>query len=99
MLKLYDGGDRLATHVLDGILVAQPIGALDRIVEMPLPTVFLDVAKRSRNATLRRHGMAPSRKDLGNPGRSPPFFRHSKRPAPPRPPGPDDHEAVCVDKG
>lgn len=34
-LELDDGGDGLARHVVDRVLVAQPVGAFDRVVEVP----------------------------------------------------------------
>lgn len=53
VLQLNDGLGRLARHIMDGVLVAQPIGALDRVVAMPLPVVGLHVAERRIDAALR----------------------------------------------
>src|SRR6266481_4996037 len=58
MLQFDDGGDGLSAHIFDGILVAEPVGPLDRVVHMPLPTVFADVAETGCNAPpgLRPYG-------------------------------------------
>ncbi len=55
----------LATHELDGILVTEPVGALDRIVHMPVPMVLLGVAEGCRDAALGRDRMRTGRKNLG----------------------------------
>ena len=55
----------LATHELDRILVAEPVGTLDGVVHVPMPVVFLRVAQTGGNATLRCNGMRASRKHLG----------------------------------
>jgi len=59
---------RLSTHELDRILVTEPVGALDRVVHMPFPLVFLDIAQRSGNAALRRNRVRARRENLGNHG-------------------------------
>ncbi len=50
MFQLDDRGDGLPAHVLDRILVTEPVGPFDRIVHMPLPTVFAEVAETGLNA-------------------------------------------------
>jgi hypothetical protein len=42
----------LLTHVLDGILISQPVGALHRVEEMVLPSVLLNIAQSSVDTTL-----------------------------------------------
>ena len=44
MFQLEDCRDGLPAHVLDRILIAEPIRPFDRIVHMPLPTVFAEIA-------------------------------------------------------
>ena len=68
VLELDDRGDRLAGHVLDRVLVAQPVGALDRVVHVPAPVVLAHVAERGRDAALGRHGVAAGREDLADAG-------------------------------
>lgn len=65
VLELDNRRNRLAAHVLDRVLVAQPVRALDGVVEVVAPVVFAHVAERGRDATLRRHGMRAGREDLG----------------------------------
>src|ERR1700730_10333726 len=64
MFQLEDRGDGLPAHVLDRILVAEPIRPFDRIVHMPLPTVFPGVPETGRNAPLRGTRVTPRRKDF-----------------------------------
>jgi hypothetical protein len=64
MLQFDDGGDGLPAHIFDGVLVAEPIGSFDRVIHMPLPTVFAEVAETGSNATLGRDRMAACRKHL-----------------------------------
>ena len=66
MLELDDGGDSLAHHVLNRILITQPVRPLDGVVHMPAPIVLAHVAQCSRNATLCCHGMGARGEDLGD---------------------------------
>ena len=68
VLQLDDRGDRLAAHVFDRVLVAQPVAALDGVVEMEAPVVLAHVAERGGDAALGRHGMAAGREDLADAG-------------------------------
>lgn len=45
MLKFDHRGDGLPAHVLDGILVAEPIGALDGVVDVPLPNILAEMPR------------------------------------------------------
>src|ERR1041385_4466682 len=40
VLELIDRGGRLANHVFDGVLVAEPVGALDGVVTVAAPVVI-----------------------------------------------------------
>src|SRR5471030_270903 len=68
MFQFEDGGDGLPAHILDGILVAEPIGPFDRVVHMPLPTVFAEIAETSCNAALGRDRMTACWKHLCDTG-------------------------------
>ena len=57
MLEFDDGIGRLLAHVLNRILVTEPVGALDRVVHVPTPVILPHVAKRGANAALRCHGV------------------------------------------
>src|ERR1700693_5353144 len=61
MLQLEDRGEGLPANVLDRILIAEPVRPFDRIIHMPLPTVFAEVAETGRNAALRGNRMTPPR--------------------------------------
>ena len=79
VLELDDGGDRLTAHVLDRVLVSEPVGALDRVVHVPAPVVFTHVAERGADAALSRHRVASGRKELGHAGGGEPFGRQAER--------------------
>src|ERR1700688_478298 len=66
MFQLKDCRDGLPAHVLDRILIAEPIRPFDRIVHMPLPTVFAEIAKTSCNAALRGYRVTACRKNFCN---------------------------------
>src|SRR5664280_3044307 len=68
MLQLEDRGDGLPAHVLDRILVTEPVGPFDRIVHMPLPTVFAEIAETGCNAALGCNRMTACRKHLCDAG-------------------------------
>ena len=64
MVQFVDRGRRVAAHVFDRVLVAEPIGALDGVVHVPAPVVRAHVAERRGNAALRRDRMRAGREDL-----------------------------------
>ena len=57
MLQLIHGGGRIAAEILDGILVAEPVGTFDGVVHVPAPIILAHVAERGCNATLRGNGV------------------------------------------
>lgn len=64
VLQLDDGLWSFASHVMDGILVSEPIGALDCVVHVPLPVVVLHVAESGIDATLSGYGVGAGREQL-----------------------------------
>src|SRR5687767_12968332 len=62
VLELDDYLDRLAAHELDRVLVAEVVGALDRVVHVPVPVVRLVVAERRGDPALRRDRVRARRK-------------------------------------
>src|SRR3546814_3529948 len=66
MFKLDDRGDGFTGHVLDRILVTEPVGTLDGVVHVPQPMVLGHIAERSRDAALRRDGVRTRRENLGD---------------------------------
>src|SRR5260221_9691628 len=69
MLELDHRRRRFAAEIFDRILVAEPVGALDGVVHVPLPVIRPHVAEARRDAALRRDGVAARREDLGDAGR------------------------------
>ena len=68
MFQFEDGGDGLPAHIFDGILVAEPVGPFDRVVHVPLPTVFAEIAETGCNAALGCNRMTACRKHLCDAG-------------------------------
>ena len=78
MLELDHRGHGLAHHVFDGILIAEPVRALDRVVHMPAPVVLAHVAERGADAALGRDRVAARREDLGQARRLKALLRHAE---------------------
>ena len=68
VLELVDRFGRVAHHVFDGVLVAEPVRPLDGVVHVPAPVVRVHVAERRRNAALRGDRMRAGRKHLCDAG-------------------------------
>ena len=68
MLELDDRRACLAAHVLDRVLVAQPVRALDGVVHVPAPVVLAHVAERGADAALRGDRVAAGGEHLGDAG-------------------------------
>ena len=80
MLELEHGRHGFATHVFDGILVAEPVRALDRVVHVEAPVVAVaHVAERGGHAALRRHRVAARRKHFRDAGCAQPRCGHPER--------------------
>ena len=62
MLEFVDHFRRFAAHEFDRVLVAEPIGAFDRVVEVVVPVVLGHVAERGADAALRRDRVRARRK-------------------------------------
>ena len=96
MLELDHRRDGLAAHVLDRVLVAEPVRALDRVVHVPAPVVRPHIAERGADAALRRDGVAARREDLGDAGRGEPGLGHAERGAQAGAAGADDDDVIGV---
>ncbi|MGY3405715.1 hypothetical protein ACVWZV_001828 [Bradyrhizobium sp. GM5.1] len=68
MLELVDRLGRVAHHVFDRVLVAQPVRPLHGVVHVPAPVVLVHVAEGRRDAALRRDGVRAGRKHFGDAG-------------------------------
>ena len=94
MLQLVNRGRRLAAQIFDRVLVAEPVGALDGIVHVPLPLVRPHVAEAGRDPALRRDCMAAGREDLGDVGGLQPLFGRAHRRAKPGAARADDDDVI-----
>lgn len=52
ILYLHDSSRGLLRHVVDSILVSEPVGSLHRVVEMPSPVVLLHVPQSCIDSSL-----------------------------------------------
>jgi len=64
VLELNDGVGSFSSHVVDGVLVTEPIGALDSVVHVVLPAVLLHVAESSIDSSLSRDSVRSSWEEL-----------------------------------
>jgi hypothetical protein len=94
MLELIDRGRGVGAHVLDGVLVAEPVGALDRVVHVPAPVVLAHVAEGGANAALGGDRMAAGRENFGDAGGLEPGGGHAESGAQPGAAGADDDDVV-----
>ena len=96
VFELVDGFRRVAHHVFDRVLVAEPVRPLDGVVHVPAPVVRMHVAERSRNAALRRNRMRAGREHFGDAGGAQARFRAADHGAQTGAAGADHHDVVGV---
>jgi hypothetical protein len=87
---------RVAAHVFDGVLVAEPVGALDGVVHMPAPVVIAHVAERGGDAALRRDRVRAGGEHLGDAGGAQARFRAADHGTKPGAARADHHHVVGV---
>ena len=96
MLQFINGGGRMAAEIFNGILVAQPVRPLHRVIHVPAPVIGPHVGKRGRNAALGRHRMRARGKNLRDAGRLQSGLGGAKRGAQARPARPHDNHIKSV---
>ncbi len=100
MLELIDRLRRFHREILHGVHVAEPVGALDGVIKMPLPAVGRHVGERGGDTALCRDRVRAGREDLGDAGRLEALFGHAERGAKASAAGADDdHVKRVVDIG
>ena len=96
MLELDHRGRRFAAQIFDRVLVAEPVGALDRVVHVPGPMVRAHVAEAGGDPALRGDGVAAGREDLGDAGGLQARFGRAHRRAKAGAAGADDDDVIAV---
>ncbi len=96
MLELDDRGRGLLAQVLDRVLVAEPVRALDGVVHVPAPVVLAHVAECGADAALRRDRMAARGKHLADTGRRETLLGEAERGPETRAARADDDHVVGV---
>jgi hypothetical protein len=97
VLELVDDLRRRPAHVLDRILVAEPVRALDRVVHVPEPAVLRHVAECRADAALGGDGVRARREHFGEDGDGQPRFGELQRSAHPGAAGADDDRVELAD--
>ncbi len=96
VLELVDRVRRFADHVLDRVLITEPVRPLDGVEHVPGPVVGRVVAERGGDASLRRHGVAAGREHLGHAGGLETGLGRAHRRAQARAAGADHDDVVSV---
>jgi len=96
MFELVDGFRRVAHHVFDGVLVAEPVRPLDGVVHVPAPVVRVHVAERRGNAALRSYRMRAGRKHFCDAGGAQARLRAADHRAQARAAGADHDDVIGV---
>ncbi len=94
MFEFVDRCGRVAHHVFDGVLVAEPVRPLDGVVHVPAPVVLVHVAERGRDAALGGDGVRSRRKNLGDTGGAKAGLAAADHGAQAGAAGADDHDVV-----
>ena len=94
MFELVNRLRRVAAEIFDGVLVAEPVRSLHRVVHVPAPVVGAHIAERGRNAALRRHGVRAGGEHLGDAGGAKPRFAAADHGPQARAAGADHHHVI-----
>ncbi|MND87832.1 hypothetical protein D3C80_798400 [compost metagenome] len=94
VLEFVNGLRRFHDHVLHGVDIAEPVGTLDGVIEVPLPAVRRHVLQRGGNAALRRDRVGTCRENLGDAGGLETLLGHAERGAKTRTAGAHDDNVV-----
>ena len=96
MLELGHRLDGVAAEIFDGVLIAEPVRTLDRVVHVPAPIVGLDIAERGTDAALGADGVAAGREHLGDASGLQSRRGHAKGGAQSGAAGADDDDVIVV---
>ena len=66
MFKLDNRLRSFSGHVVNGVLVTEPIGTFNGVVHMPMPVIRMHVSESSVNTTLGSNSVRTSREELGD---------------------------------
>ena len=96
MLELVNGGRRVAAEIFDGVLVAQPVGTLHRVIHVPAPVISTHVGERGGDAALCCHRVRARGEDLRDAGRLQSGLRCAERGAEASAASTHDHDVIGV---
>ena len=96
VLEFVDGGGGGADHVFDRVLVAEPVGALHRVVHVPAPVILAHVSERGGDAALRRDRVRAGGEDFRDAGGLQAGLGATERGAKAGAAGADDHDVIGV---
>lgn len=66
VFQLDNGLGGLLGHVVDGVLVSEPIGTLDGVIHVPLPVIGVHVSESGVDTSLRSDGVGSGGEQLGD---------------------------------
>ncbi len=84
------------THVLDCVLIPEPVGSLNRVVHVPAPIVFTHIAQRRTNAALRSNCVTSGWEYFGDTCRLETLLGKAECCAQPRTTSADDYDVIIV---
>ncbi len=96
MLEFYDCFRRPFAHVLDGVLIAEPVRPLHGVVHVPAPVVRPHVSESGADATLRGNSVASGWKQLSYTRRRQTSFGKPESRTQTGAPGSHHHDVVGV---
>ena len=96
MLELVHGFRRVAAEIFDGVLVAEPVAALDRVVHVPAPIVGAHIAERGGDAALGGDGVRAGGEHFGDAGGAQARFATADHGAQARAAGADHDHVIGV---
>ena len=96
VLQLDNRVGRFLAHVLDRVLVTQPVRTFHCVIHVPAPVVLAHVAQRGADTALRSYCVAARRKYLGDARRLEVLMGQPERCAQARAAGTDNDNVVIV---
>ena len=68
MFEFYHRIRRFLAHVLDRILIAEPVRTFDRVIHVPAPVILAHIAQRRTDTSLGSDRVTARREHLGDAG-------------------------------
>lgn len=96
VLQFHHSSGCFLAHVLNGVLITEPVRTLYCVVHMPAPVILPHIAQGSTDAALSRHRVTAGGEHFANTGGGEAGFRESHRGSKPCSTGADHHHVKGV---